>query len=147
MSRRFLALGTIGASALLCLAADHALDGAELVIAEGGRCATVIVVAADAGVWERRAGTDLARCIRLMTGADPRVGPDADAEGPAILIGSAALRADPSLRAALAAVAKPAPLLRADAIALRRTGKRVYLAGSNDESHYFAVAQLLQSWG
>ena len=30
---------------------------------------------------------------------------------------------------------------------LRREGNRVYLAGNNDLSHYFAVAELLRRWG
>ena len=30
---------------------------------------------------------------------------------------------------------------------LRRRGNRVYLTGNNDESHYYAVSQLLHLWG
>ncbi|MDQ3623227.1 MAG: DUF4838 domain-containing protein, partial [Verrucomicrobiota bacterium] len=51
------------------------------------------------------------------------------------------------LQTALAAVAKKNPVVRADAVVLKRVNQRVYLAGANDESHYFAVASLLQQWG
>ena len=124
-----------------------AAHAADLVIAAGGATATTIVVSPHAGPWEKRAAEDLVRCIALMTGAKPALADAPGAAGPTILVGAAALEAEPSLRQALARVAKPAPLLRADAIVQRRVGERVYLAGSNDESHYFAVARLLQSWG
>src|SRR5204863_10082785 len=66
---------------------------------------------------------------------------------PALLVGSAALAAEPSLRQALDKVAKKDPILRADASVLRRQGNRVYLAGTNDDSHYYAAAELLHRWG
>jgi len=44
-------------------------------------------------------------------------------------------------------VAKKNPTLRADAIVLRRKGDNVYVAGMNDECHYYAVSQLLKEWG
>ena len=44
-------------------------------------------------------------------------------------------------------VIKKDPTYRADAIAVRSAGDRVFLAGANDESHYFAVSWLLQHWG
>src|SRR5947209_7489747 len=64
-----------------------------------------------------------------------------------LLAGTAALQADPTLAQALAKAAKKDPVLRADAIALRRAGNRVYLAGLNDDCHYYAVAELLRRWG
>ncbi len=131
---------------LLCLSAVAA-QAADLVIADAGATTTTVVVSAHAGPWEKRAAEDLVRCIALMTGAKPALADAAGGAGPTILVGAAALEAEPSLRQALARVAKPAPLLRADAIVQRRVGERVYLAGSNDESHYFAVTRLLQSWG
>ena len=36
---------------------------------------------------------------------------------------------------------------RADAIVARRQGNRIYLAGANDDCHYYAVADLLRRWG
>lgn len=118
----------------------------ELVIAENGTSAATIVVAARAGEWEKHAAADLAHYIQQMSGAKPGIA-NAPGAGPVIFVGSAALDAEPALKEALAAVAKKNPLIRADAIVMRRTGNRVFLAGSNDDSHYFAVAQLLQDWG
>jgi hypothetical protein len=56
-------------------------------------------------------------------------------------------KVDPSLAAALARVAKQEPVLRADAVALRRQGDRVLVVGSNDDSHYYAAAELPRRWG
>ncbi|HQK92110.1 MAG TPA: hypothetical protein PLD23_01320, partial [Armatimonadota bacterium] len=62
-------------------------------------------------------------------------------------LGAAALAAEPTLKDALAKVAKKDPVLRAEAIAMRRSGNRVFLAGTTDESHYYAAAELLRRWG
>ena len=114
----------------------------------------VIVVSPTAGQWEKRGAADLAKYIELMAGAKPVI---ADTQGaieaalkaktPVFVVGEEALKAEPSLREALAKVAKKEPFLRADAIVARRLGNRVYLAGTNDESHYYAVSYLLQQWG
>src|SRR5438094_410320 len=53
----------------------------------------------------------------------------------------------PDLNDSLAKAAKPNPRLRADAVVLKRDKNRVYLAGTNDDSHYYAVAALLRMWG
>src|SRR5207249_433156 len=113
----------------------------------------VIVVSAKAGIWEKRAADDLAHFIGLMSGAKPAI---ARTEGavskalkastPAVVVGAAALGAEPSLRQALTRAAKKAPILRGDAIVLRRQGNRVYLAGTNDDSHYYAAVELLHRW-
>src|SRR5262249_16902228 len=66
---------------------------------------------------------------------------------PVLVVGSLALQADPSLAAVLAKAVKKEPVLRGDAIALRRAGNRVLLAGLNDDCHYYAVAELLRRWG
>lgn len=121
----------------------------ELTIAADGKTRAVVVVAAAAGKWEKQAAADLVKYVEAMTGAKPAL---ADAEPaakdvPVILVGAAALKADPTLSQALAKVAKKDPVLRADAIALRRTGNRVLLAGTNDDSHYYATAELLRRWG
>ena len=121
-------------------------NAAELAIVEGGKTSATIVVSAQAGRWEKLAASELSRVITLMTGATVPVG-QTPGTGPVIHVGSAALTALPALQQALTMVAKPSPLLRADAIVMRRDGQQVYLAGSNDESHYFAVTQLLQEWG
>lgn len=125
---------------------------AELVVVGEGRPAPRVVVKADAGVWEKRAAADLADYIARMTGTNAQAvaaSPEALAEKDAALlvVGGAAIEAEPSLADALSKAAKPKPLLRADAIVLRRTGNRVYLAGNNDEAHYYAVSAMLQRWG
>jgi hypothetical protein len=127
---------------------------AELVIAADGRTAATVVVAPAAGPWEKRAAADLAKYVGRMTGATPKLAdtPDAAAaalaaDAPALVVGRAALDARPALKDALAKVAKPNPLLRADAVVLKRDGNRVFLAGTNDDSHYYAVATLLRMWG
>jgi hypothetical protein len=125
---------------------DRLLPAEELVLADGGKSSVTIVVAADAGDWEKKAGAEIARCVELMSGAKLPVAATAG-EGPAIVIGKAALAADPSLNEALAKVAKKNPVLRADAIVLRRSGNRLLLAGTNDESHYYAAAELLRRFG
>ena len=120
----------------------------DLVIASEGASRAVVVVAADAGPWERRAADDLRRYIGLMSGAEPLLVKGAvPATGAAIVIGKAAIAADRATARALARVARRHPVVQADAIAARRVGNRLYLAGSNDESNYFAAAWLLGQWG
>jgi hypothetical protein len=63
------------------------------------------------------------------------------------VIGQRALAAKSELKKGLGAVLKQKVLLRADGVVLLREGNRVYLAGSTDESHYFAVAEFLRVWG
>src|ERR1043165_2378228 len=134
---------------VLLLLWSGTLCAADLVIAENGASTAVIVVAADAGRWEARWARERGRVIALMSGATgPVVAPDkAPADGTVIRIGSAAIAAKPALKERLAAVAKAAPVVRADAIVVQRDGRQLYLAGSNDDSHYYAVAHLLQQWG
>ena len=147
----------------------------ELVVAAKGKTEAVVVVSPEAGLPESKgqdggvvrgldasgkrnnewlAAADLVKYIELMTGAKPRLAAtreeiDAALKGkaPVILVGEEALRAKPGLAQRIRAAAKPNPLLVADAIGLLREGNRVYVAGNNDESHYFAVAELLWRWG
>lgn len=126
----------------------------NLVIADAGKSEAVVAVSPLAGEWEKRAAADLALYIERMTGAKPKLANTAEAlaaalqsSQPLFVVGQAALAAEPSLKAALAKAAKPNPILRADATVLKRQGNRVYLAGTNDASHYYAVADLLQRWG
>jgi len=118
----------------------------DLVIARRGQTEATVVVSANAGTWEKKAAEDLVHFIELMTGSRPKLAATVGT-GPTIFVGSAALAAEPKLQAALAKVAKTNPLIRADAIVVRRKGTHVYLAGTNDESHYFAVVRLLNDWG
>jgi hypothetical protein len=128
--------------------------GNDLVIADAGKTEATIVVSPNAGEWEKRAASDLAIYIEKMSGAKPAVANTADAiaaalksKSPLLIVGQEALNAEPDLKKELAKVAKKNPELQADAIVVRRAGNRVYLAGTNDDSHYFAVAELLQRWG
>src|SRR5262245_5941632 len=94
---------------LLLSLAIPAADASELVIADKGKAVAVIVVAPDAGKWEKSAASDLADHIALLCGAKPTVAATAPPTTPAIVVGTAALQADLSLRQALAKVAKANP--------------------------------------
>lgn len=125
-----------------------------LTVAAGGKTRAVVVVAPAAGKWEKQAAGDLAMYIERLSGARPAVADTAAAaaealksDAPLLIVGAAALKAEPSLRQALDKVAKKDPVLRADAIALRRRGNKVFLAGTNDDGHYYAVVELLRRWG
>ena len=104
--------------------------------------------------WERRAATDLVEYIERMTGANVPVKDTAqeiesalDSDRPVLIVGELALERNPDLREALAGVGKQEPSFRRDAIVVKRVDNRVYLAGTNDDSHYYAVAWLLRQWG
>jgi hypothetical protein len=122
-----------------------------LAVVQDGQPVASVFVAQDAGELERAGAADLVKYVERMTGAKlallavPAGG--RAPEGPAILVGKVALAEDGTLAARLRAVAKKNPVVNADAIVLRRTANRIYLAGNNDRAHYFAVAQLLQEWG
>lgn len=120
----------------------------QLEIVSDGMAAAPIVVAAQAGPWERRAAADLRKYIKAMTGVEPALlSGNPPPAGAAILVGRVAIEEEPSLALSLRGAAKPHPIVQADAIAVRRRGKRLYVTGINDESHYFAAAWLLQQWG
>ena len=128
--------------------------GDDLVIAADGKTRATVVVSPGAGKWEKQAAADLVKYIGIMTGGQPaladvpaKIAAALAAAAPVFIIGEQALAVDPTLRAALAKVAKPKPVVRADAVVMRRKGNHVLLAGTNDESHYFAVTGLLQDWG
>ena len=122
----------------------------DLVIASGGHSETQIIVSPVAGGWEKRAAEDLAHYIELMSGAKVPVVDTEDgiaaamrANTPLLIVGQEAIKAKPDLQRQLQMVAKKNPILRTDVIVLKREGNRVYLAGNNDPSHYYAVAELL----
>ena len=126
----------------------------DLAIAQGGASAATIVVSALAGKWEKQAAEDLQKYIERMSGAKPALANQPEsiaaalkAATPVLIVGAEALKADASLAAALASVAKKKPTVRADAVVVRRVGNRVFIAGTNDEAHYFAASWLLQQWG
>ena len=125
-----------------------------LKVVDDGKTRAVVVVDAKAGRWEKQAAADLVKFIEVMSGAKPALADTDDAaaaalktDAPLLVVGGAALKADPTLQQALAKVAKKEPVLRADAIALRRAGNRILIAGTNDDSHYYAATELLRRWG
>jgi hypothetical protein len=125
-----------------------------LVVAENGKSAALILMSPRAGQYEAQAARDLQKYIAAMTGAVPEIVDDAQsiraalAGGrPLLVVGQVALEASATVKARLAAVVKAHPSLRADGVALLRDGNKIFLAGPNDESHYFAVAELLRAWG
>lgn len=129
-------------------------SAADLVLVSDGRSDAKVLVRAQAGAWENQAAQDLVHYIEVMSGvklplvSDPaQVDAALKSDKPALVVGELALTLQPELRARLDAAAKPKEVLRADAIVLHRNGARVYMAGRNDDSHYYAVAQLLQRWG
>jgi hypothetical protein len=135
------------ALSFLCPAFIHAQEPGSLVIVEKGTPRATIVLSAKAGKWEKQAAEDLAKYVAMMSGAKLPVAAETMGDAPSILVGEAALAAAPDLREKLSKVAKKEPYLRADAIVLERRGNRVFVAGTNDDSHYYAVAELLERWG
>lgn len=126
----------------------------DLAIVKDGKSQAVIYYTPglDQKSWEYRAAADLAKYIEMITGAkltpaDTNTKFNLAKDTPIFYIGSAALKAKPDLQKSLDKVAKKNPTLRADAIVLRRDGNTVYLAGMNDECHYYATAELLKQWG
>ncbi len=126
----------------------------DLIIASRGQSGARIVVSPTAGPWEKKAAEDLTHYIQRMTGARiPIVGEHRGIDAalrttsPLLILGQEAVKAQPKLPGMLAAVLKKDPHLRTDGIVLLREGNRVYLAGNNDPSHYYAVAELLRRWG
>ncbi len=127
----------------LTLAATLPLQAQNLILVEQGQARSYVLVSREAGEWEKKAASDLAQVIGKMTGAVIPVVNDRQTGVP-IVIGSLAL---PRLQAQLQQVKKKNPVLRADAIALDCGPDGIYLAGSNDDSHYFAAAELMRRWG
>ena len=146
-----LACGLSGAEA----AVAGRSGAADLTIASDGTSSAGILLSPEAGPRETQAALDLAHYIERMSGARvpvvrEREKIDAALEAtvtPLVIIGKEAIRARENLRTELASVTKKKPHLRTDGIVLRREGNRVFLAGNNDPSHYFAVAELLRRWG
>jgi len=161
--------------ALIGLATGTFGQNSALVIAEKGATKAVVVVSPEAGLpvttnkdgtvsrgtdktgsrnEEWAAANDLVKYIEMMTGAKPRLASTREeiaaalkGKDPVILVGEEALKANPKLGKRIQAAAKPKPILVSDAIGLLREKNRVYVAGNNDASHYFAVAELLWRWG
>ncbi|QAY76214.1 DUF4838 domain-containing protein [Sphingosinicella sp. BN140058] len=146
LSRRFL-LGGLLSLLPARLLAQAASRSQPLPIVTEGAARAVVVVGRDPGPWEKAAADDLVKYVKLMSGATLTVAEAAPRGAAAIVLGTAALAMDPAIGRRLAAVAKPNPLVQADAILVLRRGANLFVAGTNDESHYFAVSWLLQHWG
>lgn len=153
---RFIALAwgllLLAASAPAQVAGTPGRD--NLVIVTDGQTRAVIVVSPAAGASEKLAASELAKYIGQMSGATPQVANtreaiDAALKGtaPVLLVGQEALAAKPDWAARVRAAARPNPILGADAIGLLRDGNRVYIAGNNDQAHYYAAVELLWRWG
>ncbi|HZG08110.1 MAG TPA: DUF4838 domain-containing protein [Allosphingosinicella sp.] len=128
-------------------AAARRTDQPPLTLVAQGKAYAPIVTDFGAGPWESRAAKDLAFYIEKMTGAKPPLVSRVPPSGPALLVGAAALQQDMAIGADLDRIKKANPVVQADAILIRRAGDRLYIAGSNDESHYFAASWLLQHCG
>ncbi len=153
MKKQMICLILVG-TAILADSIIARAASSELVIAANGKTKAVIVVSAQAEGHEKQAADDLAKYIGLMFGATPNVANTQETvavamsgKAPVLIVGQEALKAKPELRGVLNRVLKKRPHLRTDGIVLRREGNRVYLAGNNELSHYFAVAELLRRWG
>ena len=125
-----------------------------LVIVNSGQSTAMILIDPSASQTERAAAADLHNTIEKMTGAKVRVLADASqiqkalaSSQPLLIVGQLALSLDPTLQGLLERTQKPNPVLRSDAIALRRAANRVYLAGNNTDAHAYAVTELLHRWG
>ncbi len=151
-------LGCVLTAAMTTTPALCAVAGAptsnSLIVVDRGRSDATIVQSPKAGRYEQQAAEDLAKYIKLMTGVAVPISNTTEAIDaafksgrPLLVLGEAALAAKPQLTNALKPVLKEKPYLRADGVVLLREANKVYLAGSNDESHYFAMAELLRSWG
>lgn len=159
IARAVMGLLLIVAWALLTPDAGHAAtvgapSASQIALVVDGKSDAIIVRAPSAGRWERAAADDLAKYIGLMTGAKLTIADTPEdiaramaGHAPLIVIGQEALAARPDLHQRLGNVLKPHPYIRTDGIVLLREGNRIYLAGNNDDSHYFAAAEFLRRLG
>ncbi len=155
---------TVSGLFLLLALFSFQLAGAEseLLISSNKVSKAVVVVSPEAKPGpksatrcEFQAANDLVKYIEMLSGAKPQLAdtPESidaalkDKVNPVLLVGSIAIQNNKGMESKLSGTAKKNPVLRADAIALQRQGNRIYLAGTNDESHYYAVSTLLQKWG
>jgi hypothetical protein len=149
-----LALLTVMSTSVALAATAGEPGGNELVIVNNGQTNAIVVVSPDAGANEKKAADDLVKYIGLMSGATPALANTPEAinaalagNAPVLVVGQAAVKARPALGQKIQASLKTNPKLGADAIGIVRDGNKVYIAGNRDESHYYAVAELLHRWG
>ncbi len=157
------------AAAVIGVGMMAGLQSAPLTIVENRQTQAIICIEPEAATdatraLERKAADDLVRYIEMMSGARPSIASDPEAiaaaldgNAPLFVIGELALTSRPELDDRLRAVIKADPFVvgkrsragveRADGIVLLREGNRVYVAGSNTRSHYYAAVRLLNLWG
>lgn len=152
------AIAALGLSLLAVNLALAQLAGQQsnnpLTIVKSGQSTAVILIDPSASEPEKAAAADLQSAIEKMTGVKVKVLSDAlehqnalASSQPLLIVGQLALSLDPTLRETLGRIQKPNPVLRSDAIVLRRTANRLYLAGNNTDAHAYAVSELLHRWG
>lgn len=135
-----------------CHVIRHKLSIALLLIALAAPVGALPIVVArdpDSGKWESKAAEDLAFYLGQMTTSPVPVvlGQPEGQSGHTFVVGRLALELKPELKKRLQAQAKKTPFLRSDAVVLWTDGATTYLAGNNDDSHYFAVSSYLQRQG
>ncbi|MCA9794772.1 MAG: DUF4838 domain-containing protein [Candidatus Eremiobacteraeota bacterium] len=101
-------------------------------------------VSEKAGPWEARAAQDLGKYLGQVFDAEVAPGDEGELT---FVVGQLAIDECPAVKKNLARLSEKPAVLRRDAIALEKVGSTIYLAGSNDDSHYFAAAYLLQKLG
>ncbi len=107
---------------------------AALTVARGGRAVAAVVVGESAPEPDRQAAAELSLFLRLVTGGDFPVMPDAS--GPRLLVGEAAARlAEPSF-----SVSGLAP----EEIVVRTAGRDLILAGGPPRGTLYAVMTFLE---
>lgn len=119
-----------------------AAKASNMIIAQNGKTAYVITVAADAIPAEQTAATQLQDYLQQMTGARLTVKPESQvpANAPQILVG-----AGPRVKALLARQDWKA--LETDGIVLKTVGKNLILAGGRPRGSLYAVFQFLEDAG
>lgn len=135
---------------LICLLAVVTLLAGNCTAEERAapRSWMTVQVRAHAGKWEAKAAEDLTHYLSLMSGKSViLVKTDKLLKGQGVIVGQLALDSSSKLRELLTKSTKPQPVIRSDAIALFSQDDKIYLAGSNDDSHYFAASYLLQKLG
>jgi hypothetical protein len=137
-----------------CAQSNGEVASDDLWIVRAGSSSASILISASASDMEKAAAGDLQDAVQKMTGASIPVVSDPgevqailETNKPTLIVGELALSLEPELRSVLETVQKKNPILRADAITVRRKANRVYLAGCNPDSHAYAVSELLHRWG
>ncbi len=112
------------------------LRGESLVLARGGKARARIVVAAEAPRPDRFAAEELARFLRLATGADFAVSEEPAGAGPRLFVGAGAVAA--------AAPDFAPETLRPEEILIRSRNGDVCLAGGGPRGTLYAVHEFLE---